>query len=159
MRIRNALIGAVAAVGLAGGGAAMIAAQSASAVPPPPPVVIHSTSVQVASHHIGPFTLSVDDIYVAAPTGFAEAAVMTEICVGVPHLNPPHPTTVTAICSFTAVSTLPGHPRLFGNAALDELGQVGHITGGTGIDNHAHGTFASVNLAPKVAADTLVFVP
>jgi hypothetical protein len=124
-------------------------------------VTIHSTSVQTSDIHVGPAVQIIRSSQyqpsLLSPTGFANVANSVEVCINVPHVTPPTPHTIIEACTWRATSTGPGHPQLFGNAFVTGVGQFGHITGGTGIDLHAHGTFSAVNLAPKVAADTLIF--
>ena len=165
--LRRGLI-ASAALAAVATPASVLAAGSASALPPPPPPphVIHTTSIQTSATHLGPFfTIYRDAEYTPTPTapGFANTSNIVEVCVAVPHVFPPAPLTVLADCNWRLTTTGPlPHSSLSGTAFLDGLGQVGRVTGGTGIWRGAHSFplpvgFLSQNLAPRVAADTFTF--
>ena len=160
--LRRGLI-AAAAVGVAAAPAAVFASQAGAT--PPPPIVIHTTSVQTSDVHLGPnvqvLRYAEYQPKVTAP-GFKEVATVLEVCVNVPHVNPPTPTTVLEVCTWKATSVPGTHPAttISGNAVVNGEGQIGRILSGTGLDAGAHGgpgSFRAVNLAPKVSSDTLVF--
>lgn len=163
MKLRNALIGALSAITLAGGATAAFAASSASAAPPPP-VTIHTTSVQTSDTHLGPKVqvLRFAEYQPQAKTpGFTETATILEVCVNVPHIVPPVATTTLAECTWRLTTTGPApHSTLTGTATLNGLGQIGRVTAGTHLYAGAHslpGSFLAVDLAPKTQADTFTF--
>ena len=164
MKLRTGLYSLAAAALAASGSLGIVAATSASANPPPP-VTIHTTSVQTSDVHVGPnvqILRYAEYQPKATAPGFKEVATVVEVCVNVPHVNPPTPTTVLEVCTWKATSVPGTHPAttITGNAVVNGEGQIGRVLAGTGLDAGAHGlpgSFRAVNLAPKVSADTLVF--
>lgn len=166
MKLRTALTSAAALALAATGTLAGIAATTASANPPPPPVVIHTTSVETSAIHLGPVVsvLRFNEYQPKATApGFAETATILEVCDNVPHVNPPTPLTVLAVCNWRLTATGPApHNTLSGNAVVNGEGQIGRVTGGTHAWAGAHSAplpigFLSLNEAPRVAADTFTF--
>ena len=155
---------ALTALAMAGTGAGVLAASSASAAPPVRHVV-NQTAVTTRVQNISPRVSVISSLdYASSPAapGFTLAGRTTEVCVTVPHLTPPNPNTILAVCTWRETSVPPTFPAtsLSGNAFLTGVGQVGRITSGTG---HNAGAFAfplsfrSVNIAPRVATDSFTF--
>ena len=160
---RRAAVGAALIAGL-GTGAGVLAASSASAAPPVRHVVAQ-TAVTTRTQQITPRVSVINSLdYAASPTapGFALAGRTTEVCVTVPHLTPPNPNTILAVCTWRETSVPPTFPAtsISGNAVLTGVGQVGRITSGTGANAGAFAfplSFRSVNIAPRVAADSFTY--
>jgi hypothetical protein len=165
--IRKAAIAAVA-LASAGTTVGLVAASSASATTPTPTPVKHTltvTAVTTRTQHIGPIVsiISANDYATeTASPGFILVGRTVEVCVSVPHVTPPTPTTVLAVCTWR-LTTVPGtHPptSIAGTSIETTNGQVGRTTSGTGKDAGATSlplSFKSVNIAPNVAADTYAF--
>jgi hypothetical protein len=156
---------ALSVLAMAGTTAGLVAASAASAAPPPPHV-IKTTTLTTSDVHLSPFVEVIRDAnyqpQVNIP-GFKEVSTTLEVCASIPHVVPPLPLTPTAICTWRVTTTGPApHSTLSGTAFKNGDGQVGRVTGGTGIWAGAHSAplpvgFLSQNLAPKVAADTFTF--
>lgn len=164
MKFRSLVLSA-AALGLAASGT--IAGLTASAASAAPPVrhVVTATAVTTRTQQITPRVSvinSVDYGAQAAAPGFGVVGRTTEVCVNVPHLTPPNPNTVLAVCTWRMNSVPPTIPAtsISGTAFLTGVGQFGRVTSGTGKDAGASGlplSFRSVNIAPRTASDTFVF--
>lgn len=155
---------ALAAVAAVGTGSGLALASSASAAPPVRHVVTQ-TAITTRTQQITPRVSVINSLdYAASPTapGFTLAGRTTEVCVTIPHLTPPNPNTILAVCTWRETSVPPTVPAtsISGTAFLTGLGQVGRVTSGTGADAGARGfplSFRSVNIAPRVAANTNTF--
>lgn len=155
---------ALAVLGMAGTTAGLALASSASAAPPVRHVVAQ-TAVTTRTQQITPRVSVISSLdYAASPTapGFALAGRTTEVCVTVPHLTPPNPNTILAVCTWRENSVPPTIPAtsLSGTAFLTGLGQVGRVTSGTGANAGAFAfplSFRSVNIAPRVASNTTTY--
>jgi hypothetical protein len=155
---------ALAAVAAIATPAALLASSGASAAPP----VRHVLAGTVITTRVQQITPRVSVIssadYAASPTapGFALAGLTTEVCVTIPHVMPPAPTTPLAVCSWQTTFLPLSLPRttLSGNAVETGVGQVGRITAGTGAYAGAFSfplSFRSTNIAPRTAADSWTF--
>lgn len=165
MKLRTAIYSATAlALAATGSLIGLGAASSASAA------TLHSiptTSVLTHTTHVGPRVTITDyreyttSSPLAAP-GFTNTADVIEVCLTVPHITPAGPFTVLAVCNWRLSSVPAAHPAntLHGTAFENGVGQIGRVTGGTGIWAGASGgpgSYRALNLAPKTQADVFAF--
>ena len=164
MKLRTALVSAMAVALAATGSLVGVAATSASAAPPTHHTIT-ATSQLASATHLGPnVTINRYRDFTPSPTapGFANTSNILEVCVAVPHLTPPAPTTPLAVCNWRLTTTGPlPHSTLSGRSIRNGLGQVGRVTNGTGIWNHAFSLLPNqttfTNIAPRTSADTFNF--
>ena len=166
MKLRNLTISAAAVALAATGTVAGLTASAASAAPP-----VHHTVVATAQtarvQHIGPnITITTSNEYqpsTTSATGFSLTGRLVDVCVRVPHLVPPTPTTPVAVCAWQLTSVPGTTPasHLDGRSVQNGRGEVGRVTGGSGMWAGAFSvlpnqtTFA--NIAPRTQTDTFNF--
>jgi hypothetical protein len=159
LSVAFASLGLVAAGTLGG-----IAATSASAAPPVKHVVT-ATAITTRVQEITPRVSVINSLDYgpsAVAPGFVLSGRTTEVCVTVPHVVPPTPLTVLAVCSWKTTFVPLSSPvtTLSGNAFVTGLGQVGRVLHGSGAWDGLFAfplSFRSSNIAPRVAADTFTF--
>ena len=164
MKLRRIALSA-SALALAGVGTfAGVAASSASAAPPVHHTIV-ATSLQTSATHLGP-DITINRYAEFTPTatapGFANTSNVVEVCVNVPHVTPPVASTVLAVCNWRLTTTGPlPHSSLSGRSVLTGVRQVGRVTNGTGIWNHAFSLLPNqttfTNIAPRTQTDTFNF--